>query len=94
VIKANAAVAQSLFNMATREKVPSAAIWWTKARMGWREATDLNVGGQKDNPVGIDFAWAPALPQPLPAATPPTIDAQAEHEPSDGAELAMQWGDP
>jgi hypothetical protein len=36
-IQANAAVAQSLFHMATRDKVPSAAIFWLKARAGWKE---------------------------------------------------------
>jgi hypothetical protein len=39
--EANLRVAQSLYNMAVRDKVPSAAIWWTKASMGWKEATDL-----------------------------------------------------
>jgi hypothetical protein len=44
-ITANAKVAASLFEMATRDKVPAAAIWWTKARMGWKERQDLNVTG-------------------------------------------------
>jgi hypothetical protein len=36
----------------------AACIWWTKARMGWREATDINVGGQEDKPVAVHFSWA------------------------------------
>ena len=43
--EANLRVATSLFNLATKEKNVAACIWWTKSRMGWREATDLNVGG-------------------------------------------------
>ena len=42
---ANAKVAESLFNMATKKDNATAAIWWTKCRMGWREQVDLNLGG-------------------------------------------------
>lgn len=35
--QASAGVAGSLYSMATRGKVPAAAIYWTKARMGWSE---------------------------------------------------------
>jgi hypothetical protein len=45
MIQANAAVAQSLFHMAVKDKIPSAAIWWTKARMGWRDHQDLTING-------------------------------------------------
>jgi hypothetical protein len=94
VVQANAAVVQSLYTMAVRDKIPAAAIWWTKARMGWRGTTDLNVGGQQDNPVAIDFTWAPALPQPLPAAgSPPTIEAEAdvEAEDAEAGEVVVTW---
>jgi hypothetical protein len=79
--EANLRVAQSLYNMAVREKVPAAAIWWTKARMGWKEAQDLNVGGN-GQPVVYEFCWrdelaqAPPVPKPLPE--PPVIEAAAE----------------
>lgn len=45
--RANAKVAESLFKMATEQKVVAAAIWWTKSRMGWREpsALDFAPGG-------------------------------------------------
>ena len=36
-IEANSKVVQSLFEMATKGKNPSAAIFWAKARCGWRE---------------------------------------------------------
>ena len=39
---ANAKVAQSLFNQAINGNT-SAAIWWTKSRMGWKETRDQNV---------------------------------------------------
>lgn len=43
--EANLRVAQSLYNLATKEQNVAGCIWWTKARMGWKEATDVNVGG-------------------------------------------------
>ena len=36
-IEANNKVVQSLFEMATKGKNPTAAIFWAKARCGWRE---------------------------------------------------------
>jgi hypothetical protein len=84
VIKANAAVAQSLYHMAVKDKVPSAAIWWTKARMGWKDGTDLNVGGN-GQPVKYEFVWGAATPEPLPGPDPAplTIEAKAEEEADD-----------
>lgn len=35
--KANAKVAQSLYNNAVKNDNIAAQIWWTKSRMGWRE---------------------------------------------------------
>jgi hypothetical protein len=91
--EANLRVAQSLYNMAVREKVPSAAIWWTKARMGWREAQDLNVGGN-GQPVEYVFSWrdelaqAPPAPKPLPE--PPVIEAEpATDDAAD--EVVVTW---
>jgi hypothetical protein len=42
---ASAKVAESLFQMATRDKIPAAAIFWLKARAGWREKQDLTIDG-------------------------------------------------
>jgi hypothetical protein len=86
--EANLRVAQSLFALATKEKNVAAAIWWTKARMGWRGTTDVNVGGQPDSPVAIDFTWAPALP---PAATTPVIEADAEAEDAEAGDVVVSW---
>lgn len=75
-IEANAAVAQSLFQAATKGKNMTAAIWWTKTRMGWKET--LHLGNADDaNPLAIQhsFTWAEASP---PSADP---DPVAEPDP-------------
>lgn len=56
VIEANAKVAETLFNQAVRDGNTTAAIWWTKSRMGWKEKQDLeHSGGINLNVVtGID----------------------------------------
>ena len=41
--EATAKVAQSLFRMATEGNNVAAAIFWMKARAGWREKQDLRV---------------------------------------------------
>ena len=41
VTEANAKVAQSLFQMATQGKNVAAAIFWMKARAGWREKIEV-----------------------------------------------------
>jgi hypothetical protein len=45
MIEANAKVAEALFRQATEEGNTAAAIWWTKARMGWRERTGTEHSG-------------------------------------------------
>jgi hypothetical protein len=45
-IEATAKVAQSLFNMATVEKNVAAAIFWMKARAGWREKHEVQVSAR------------------------------------------------
>jgi hypothetical protein len=42
-VEATAKVAQSLFQMATVEKNVAAAIFWMKARGGWREKHEVQV---------------------------------------------------
>ena len=39
--KANAAIAKTLFQQA-KDGNTSAAIWWTKARMGWKDKTEFS----------------------------------------------------
>jgi hypothetical protein len=55
-LKANSAVAQSLFKKATGDGPQSvtAAIFWAKTRMGWKETVVNEHGGVEDNPVKIN----------------------------------------
>jgi hypothetical protein len=51
-IEANAQVAQSLFKAATKGGNMTAAIWWTKTRMGWKET--VRIGGEEGGaPIAI-----------------------------------------
>ena len=62
VIHANARVAETLYRQATDRKNPSipAAIFWLKARAGWREKHEVEVSGPGGGPVV--FRWADAAP--------------------------------
>jgi hypothetical protein len=51
-LEATAKVAQSLFNMATSGNNVAAAIFWMKARAGWREKNNLEITGKDDAPIG------------------------------------------
>ena len=46
--EANAKVAQSLFQMATQGKNVAAAIFWMKARAGWREKQEVDANVRAD----------------------------------------------
>jgi hypothetical protein len=50
-IEANVKVAQTLFTMATVDKNVAAAIFWMKARAGWREK--VAVTGENGGPIMI-----------------------------------------
>ena len=52
-LKANSAVAQSLFKKATGDGPQSvtAAIFWAKTRMGWKETIVNEHGGIDDKPI-------------------------------------------
>ena len=47
-VEATAKVAQSLFQMATSGKNVAAAIFWMKARAGWREKHDVQLSVRHD----------------------------------------------
>jgi DNA-binding CsgD family transcriptional regulator len=52
--RANAQVAGSLFNKATSADHPqavTAAIWWTKTRMGWKETVKNEHTGEDGEPI-------------------------------------------
>lgn len=45
-MEANSKVAKALFTMATRQNNVAAAIFWMKARGGWREKQEIDVTAQ------------------------------------------------
>jgi hypothetical protein len=58
-VEATAKVAQSLFQMATVDKNVAAAIFWMKARAGWREKPDPNaIAIHATSPVVVTYRWA------------------------------------
>ncbi|HUY05059.1 MAG TPA: hypothetical protein VMV33_17415 [Rhodocyclaceae bacterium] len=49
--EANAKVAETLFKMATSGTVVAATIYWTKARMGWRDVQAIQQLDENGNPI-------------------------------------------
>jgi len=49
-VKANANVVKSLYQQATKGNV-TAAIWWTKCRMNWKEIVRAEVAGKDGGPI-------------------------------------------
>ncbi len=60
-IEANAKVAQTLFTMATVDKNVAAAIFWMKARAGWREKP---LPDEEPVPVKTVITWMDKAPAP------------------------------
>lgn len=58
--KANSAVAQALYKKATGDgpQAVTAAIFWAKTRMGWKETTTHELTGKDDGPVVIKIVAA------------------------------------
>ena len=60
-IEANAKVAQTLFTMATVDKNVAAAIFWMKARGGWREKHPIDdLKDKAAEPTTFVYRWATA----------------------------------
>jgi hypothetical protein len=58
-VEATAKVAQSLFQMATVDKNVAAAIFWMKARAGWREKPDPNaIAIDAGSGLVVTYQWA------------------------------------
>lgn len=57
--QANAAVVANLYRQATKDdpKAITAAIYWTKAQMGWREASRTEITGADGGPAKIEIGW-------------------------------------
>jgi hypothetical protein len=78
-IEANSRVASSLYTMATTDKVVAAAIFWMKARAGWKDHTPADQR-PADNAVILEVRWQPAQITDAHADTHTTIDADATTE--------------
>jgi len=52
-LEANVKVAQTLFSMATVDRNVAAAIFWMKARGGWREKNALDTDGNPVHPLTL-----------------------------------------
>lgn len=52
-IKANAKIASTLFDRATKQGDTTAAIWWTKARMKWSEKQEHEHSGPGGGAIQI-----------------------------------------
>jgi hypothetical protein len=57
--QANANVVANLYRQATKDdpKAITAAIYWTKAQMGWREASRTEITGADGGPAKIEIGW-------------------------------------
>ena len=62
LVKANTKVAENLYRKATGEgrEAVGAAIFWLKARAGWRETTH-ELAGRDGRPIRIEISAADAL---------------------------------
>lgn len=76
----NLAVVQSLYNNAVKNDNVAAQIWWTKARMGWKSETDLNVSGTQTIQLQHLMA-ARAFSEALNAGTLPALAHEADDAP-------------
>jgi len=83
-VKANAKVVQSLYAQATGGNV-TAAIWWTKARMGWAERVEHS--GKDGGPIDLLAVLLHEIdgttrgpPHPTQPSGSPTIDLIAHRQ--------------
>jgi hypothetical protein len=63
VMKANTRVAESLYRRATCEgrEAVGAAIFWLKARAGWRETSTHELAGRDGQPIRIEISGVDAM---------------------------------
>ncbi len=59
-IKANAKIGATLYNKAINGDT-TAAIWWSKTRMGWKEQKDIGVSGPDGAPLDMRVSWMPPI---------------------------------
>ncbi len=71
-IEATTKVAQSLFRMATEGKNVAAAIFWMKARAGWREKQP-EVLMEDDKPITATVSIVRTIIDPMDPQAPPQV---------------------
>jgi hypothetical protein len=59
VIEANTKVAETLFQQGVRDGNTTALIWWSKARMGWKEKTEVAHTDAEGNSMTLAFIPSP-----------------------------------
>jgi hypothetical protein len=61
-IKANSRVAENLYRRATGEGRDAviAAIFWLKARAGWRDTNSIEFGGRSGQPIKVEIVSSDA----------------------------------
>ena len=74
-IEANARVAQTLYQQATKPGNIAATIFWLKARAGWREKHDVQVSGPGGGCMTVVFKSPNRASDDL---TPPLLEGVAE----------------
>ena len=84
-VEATAKVAQSLFQMATSGKNVAAAIFWMKARAGWREKHEVMVKADPFNDMTNE-----QLDLMIEFCTTHLADIEAQHAPAEG--LVIEGG--
>ena len=77
-IEATAKVGQSLFRMATEGNSVAAAIFWMKARAGWREKHDVTLRAADAEPMPIIY-----IPDNGREPQPVTVEAPVFDEPEE-----------
>lgn len=56
IAKANGQVVKSLYNSATSGDT-TAAIWWTKTRLGWKDLSRVEISGPDGGPQEHTYRW-------------------------------------
>ena len=74
-IEANARVAQTLYQQATKPGNIAATIFWLKARAGWREKHEVQVSGPGGGCMTVVFKSPNGMPDD---PTPPLLEGVAE----------------
>ncbi|MCR0985287.1 hypothetical protein [Roseomonas populi] len=79
-IEATAKVGQSLYRMATEGGSVAAAIFWMKARAGWREKHDVTVQAEMADPDGARHRIAKRIEALVPRLPDDPVEASRVYQ--------------